>query len=156
LAFTFGLLYILAHSLAKAGLFLCAGIVEHKTGTKNINELGGLLKHMPVCATAYLACAFSIIGLAPFLGFWPKLGIVWLAIKEGRLIAATFAVVGALFTMFYLMRLFHKVFLGEVKIQAQEGKNSLMVYIVAILGALSLLLGLVVKLPLNLISGLIR
>ncbi len=38
-----GLLYILMHGLAKGGLFLCAGIVEQKTHTKDIRQMGGLI-----------------------------------------------------------------------------------------------------------------
>lgn len=150
------LLYILAHSLAKAGLFLCAGIIEHKTSTKDINALGGLIKTMPLVALAYILCAFSIIGIPPLLGFWPKFMLVLSAIKQGYILAASMAVLGALFTLFYLMRLFNKVFLGEEKIQVKEEAGSPMVVVVVILGVLSLLLGLVVSLPLNFINLILR
>ena len=43
-----GLLFILMHGLAKAGLFLCAGIIEQNTKTKDITQLGGLFQVMPV------------------------------------------------------------------------------------------------------------
>lgn len=150
------LLYILAHSLAKAGLFLCAGIIEHKTSTKDINALGGLIKTMPLVALAYILCAFSIIGIPPLLGFWPKLMLVLSAIKQGYIVAASIAVLGALFTLFYLMRLFSKVFLGEEKMQAREEAGSPMVVVVLILGALSLLLGLAVGLPVNFLNLILR
>jgi NADH:ubiquinone oxidoreductase subunit 5 (subunit L)/multisubunit Na+/H+ antiporter MnhA subunit len=150
------LVYILAHSLAKAGLFLCAGIIEHKTGTKDITALGGLLKHMPYTATAYLLCAFSIIGLPPFLGFWPKFAVLLSAFETGHIAAGVFAITGALFTLFYLFRLFDKVFLGEEKIKAEEGRNSIMVTIVLVFGILSLLLGLLVKFPINLLGAVLK
>jgi NADH:ubiquinone oxidoreductase subunit 5 (subunit L)/multisubunit Na+/H+ antiporter MnhA subunit len=150
------LLYILAHSLGKAGLFLCAGIIEQKTHTKNISELGGLYKTMPLTAAAYLMCTFSIIGLPPFLGFWPKFMTVLFTVKEGYVIAGILALVGALATLLYLVRLFNFVFLGEMKIKAEEGKRSVMVFVVMVLGVASLLLGLVVKLPFGLIARLIQ
>lgn len=156
ISFKVALVYILAHSLAKAGLFLCAGIVEQKSGTKDIDELGGLAKSMPYTALAYLLCAFSIIGIPPFLGFWPKLMVVLLSIKSGYILAGLAAVSGALLTLFYLMRLFNRVFLGEVKIPAQEGKNSIMVLVVLALGGLSLALGILFRLPFNFVSNLIR
>lgn len=155
-AFKVALLYILAHSLAKAGLFLCAGIIERKTGTKDISQLGGLLKTMPLTAIAYLLCAFSIIGIPPFLGFWPKFLLVLELARQGYVLAAVMAIVGAVFTMFYLFRLFDKVFLGEEKIPACEDRRSPMVYVVLALGVLSLILGLVFKLPFNLVSLLIK
>jgi NADH:ubiquinone oxidoreductase subunit 5 (subunit L)/multisubunit Na+/H+ antiporter MnhA subunit len=43
LAVAGGLLYIMIHGLSKAGLFLCAGIVEHNCKTKDIRQLGGLM-----------------------------------------------------------------------------------------------------------------
>ena len=52
-----GLLYILMHGLSKAGLFLCAGIVEHNCRTKDIRRLGGLMKTMPLTAFSFLLCA---------------------------------------------------------------------------------------------------
>ncbi len=153
LSLKIALLYILAHSLAKAGLFLCAGIVEHESGTKDINELGGLAKTMPLTATAFLLSAFSIVGIPPFLGFWPKFMVVVTALTTGHAIAGVFAIIGALFTLLYLFRLFDKVFLGGQKISAREGKNSLMVLVVMILGVLSVLLGLLFKLPLNFLNA---
>ena len=59
------LLYILMHGLAKAGLFLSAGIVEQNAGTKDITKLGGLLRTMPVTAVSFLFCAFSVMGIPP-------------------------------------------------------------------------------------------
>ncbi|HTY44500.1 MAG TPA: NADH-quinone oxidoreductase subunit L [Patescibacteria group bacterium] len=150
------LVYILAHSLAKAGLFLCAGIVEHKTGTKDIHELGGLLPYMPYTAAAYLLCAFSIIGIPPLLGFWPKFMVVMLAVKSGHILAGVLAVAGALATLLYLMRLFNKVFLGQVRIKASEDKNSPMVWVVLVLAAASLALGLGFKVPFHFVMALIK
>jgi NADH:ubiquinone oxidoreductase subunit 5 (subunit L)/multisubunit Na+/H+ antiporter MnhA subunit len=150
------LVYILAHSLAKAGLFLCAGIVEHKTGTKDIHELGGLLAYMPYTAAAYLLCAFSIIGIPPLLGFWPKFLVVVLAVRSGHILAGVLAVVGALGTLLYLMRLFNKVFLGQPRIKVAEDKNSPMVWVVLVLAVLSLALGVGFSVPFNFVMALVK
>lgn len=156
LSIQIALVYILAHSLAKAGLFLCAGIIEHKTGTKDINQLGGLLKFMPYTGLAYLFCAFSIIGIPPFFGFWPKLMTILLLVKSGHLVAGIFAVLGAVFTLFYLMRLFNRVFLGTLRIKAEEGRKSVMVWVVLIFGGLSLILGIMYKVPFDFVSRIMR
>jgi NADH:ubiquinone oxidoreductase subunit 5 (subunit L)/multisubunit Na+/H+ antiporter MnhA subunit len=155
ISFKVALVYILAHSLAKAGLFLCAGIIEHKTGTKDINRLGGLLKTMPYVALAYILCAFSIIGIPPFLGFWPKFMTILLAFQARYSWAGILAVIGALLTLFYLMRLFDKVFLGQGQIVVREEKNSWMLYVVLALGVLSLAFGLGIKILFNLLTSII-
>jgi NADH:ubiquinone oxidoreductase subunit 5 (subunit L)/multisubunit Na+/H+ antiporter MnhA subunit len=148
--------YILAHSLAKAGLFLSAGIVEHETGTKDITNLGGLIKTMPKTGLAYMLCAFSIIGIPPFLGFWPKFIVIIMTIQEGYIFAGALAVAGALFTLFYLFRLFREVFLGEQGSEGSERGAGVMVYSVLFLGAVSLLLGLFPKMAFNFLNQVVK
>jgi len=155
-AFKIALVYILAHSLAKAGLFLCCGIIEHKSGTKDINRLGGLLKTMPCTAIAYILCAFSIIGIPPFLGFWPKFMTLLGVFQAGYIFAGILAVAGAVLTLFYLMRLFDRVFLGEIQISVKEERHSLMNYVVLAFGILSLVLGFAIRPLFNLLNLIIK
>jgi hydrogenase-4 component B len=60
---------VLNHSIFKSLLFMGAGVVVHKTGTKSINALGGLLKNMKITGAAFLIGALAISGLPPFNGF---------------------------------------------------------------------------------------
>src|SRR5690606_31254248 len=64
--------YLLAHALYKGALFLMAGAVDHATGTRDINELAGLARAMPVVAFAALAAALSMAGIPPLFGFIAK------------------------------------------------------------------------------------
>ena len=140
------LLFILMHGLAKAGLFLCAGIVIHAVHTKDIREMGGLIKTMPVTAVAFLACAFSVIGIPPFGGFFSKFLVILGTVQAGRPWVAAMALFTAVLTMYYLFKVFSLVFLGEAKHPAPERTKS-MVYVVAILAVLSLAAGLFVAYP---------
>ncbi|MCL2879607.1 MAG: NADH-quinone oxidoreductase subunit L [Treponema sp.] len=141
-----GLLYILMHSIAKGGLFLCAGVVEHNAGTKDVRKLGGLWKTMPVTAVSFLLCAFSVMGIPPFGGFFSKFMVIGGAVQSGKpWIAAVFAA-GAVLTFIYMLRAFALVFMGEMKTQAREGSRS-MVASVAALAALSLAGGLFIFFP---------
>ncbi|MBO0663531.1 putative monovalent cation/H+ antiporter subunit A [Jiella sp. MQZ9-1] len=65
-------LYLIAHSLFKGGLFMVAGSVDHGAHTREIDRLGGLAKHMPITFVAALFCAFSMGGVTPFIGFLAK------------------------------------------------------------------------------------
>lgn len=69
LGFAGGLLHVLNHALFKGLLFLGAGAVAHATGTRNIEQLGGLLKRMHWTGLAFLAGSVAICGLPPFNGF---------------------------------------------------------------------------------------
>ena len=141
-----GLLYILMHSLGKGGLFLCAGIVEHNAHTKDIRQLGGLIKTMPLTAVSFLLCAFSIMGLPPFGGFFSKYMVISGAVRaEEPWIAAVF-VIGAVMTVIYLLRVFVKVFMGEAKTPANEGSGQMVGSVVG-LAALSLAAGLFISFP---------
>jgi len=145
------LLFILMHGLAKAGLFLCAGIVIHATHTKDIREMGGLIKTMPVTAVAFLLCAFSVIGIPPFGGFFSKFLVIMGTLQAGQIWLAGTALFTAVLTMFYLLKVFSLVFLGEAKHPAPE-KTKSMVFVVATLAVLSLAAGLLVSYPMKLVN----
>jgi NADH:ubiquinone oxidoreductase subunit 5 (subunit L)/multisubunit Na+/H+ antiporter MnhA subunit len=112
-AFVGGILYILMHSVAKGGLFLCAGIIEQNTHTKDINQMGGLFRSMPVTGTAFALCSLSVMGIPPFGGFFSKYLVFAGAAQNGNLAVLLMFLVGAVMTLLYLVRLFYKVFLGE-------------------------------------------
>ena len=69
LGFAGALFHVLNHSLFKGLLFLGAGSVVHATGTRNLEQLGGLLKRMPWTGATFLAGSVAICGLPPFNGF---------------------------------------------------------------------------------------
>ena len=62
-------MHVFNHSIFKSLLFMGAGSVLHKAKTKNIEELGGLMKRMPVTGRSFLAGSVAISGLPPFSGF---------------------------------------------------------------------------------------
>lgn len=63
------LYHLLNHSIFKGLLFMGAGSILFSTHTKNIEELGGLIKKMPVMAMLFLIGVLSISALPPFSGF---------------------------------------------------------------------------------------
>jgi len=67
------LLHVWNHALFKALLFLSAGSVLHATGTREMDQLGGLAKRMPRTAFAFLLGAVAICGLPPLNGFVSEL-----------------------------------------------------------------------------------
>lgn len=150
LALVGALLYILMHGLAKAGLFLCAGIIEHSTHTKDITQMGGLMKKLPITAISFLFCAFSVMGIPPFGGFFSKYNVLTAAFISGHYGVAFLFLFGAILTMVYLLRLFRMVFLGEMgrsSINASHEHSWVMVGSVALLALLSLLGGIFIHYP---------
>lgn len=64
--------YLIAHALYKGTLFLVAGAIDHGTGTRNIDEIGGLRKFMPITTIAATLAALSMAGVLPLFGFIGK------------------------------------------------------------------------------------
>jgi hydrogenase-4 component B len=69
LGFAGGLLHVLNHAIFKSLLFMGAGMVLHKTGTRTIDLLGGLIKRMKITGTTFLIGSLAISGLPPLNGF---------------------------------------------------------------------------------------
>ena len=69
IAFIAAFYHMINHSVYKALLFLGAGTLDDRTGTRDLNELGGLIRRMPWTAACFLAGALSIAALPPFNGF---------------------------------------------------------------------------------------
>lgn len=146
------ILYIMAHGLAKGGLFLCAGIVEHGTHTKDMTKMGGLIKKMPVTAIVYATCALSIAGIPPLAGFFAKDFVITGLFEGGHPIIATMAILTAILTLMYMLKSFHLVFLGAPRGESHHEGSPIMVGVVAVLALLTLVSGLGLQLPWNLAS----
>lgn len=63
------LLHTLNHALFKSILFLAAGAVYRMTGTRNMEELGGLARRLPLTWLAFAVASAAIIGVPPLNGF---------------------------------------------------------------------------------------
>jgi hydrogenase-4 component B len=69
IAFIAAFYHLINHSVYKALLFLGAGTVDDRAGTRDLNKLGGLIHRMPWTAACFLTGALSIAALPPFNGF---------------------------------------------------------------------------------------
>ena len=118
-----GIFHMLNNTIYKTCLFLCAGSVEKKTGTTELDKLGGLSKAMPLTFFATIIAALSISGVPPFNGFFSKWMIYQGLIQQmadGRWqVAVVFFLVAAMFgsalTLASFIKVIHSVFLGQSK-----------------------------------------
>jgi multicomponent Na+:H+ antiporter subunit D len=100
-----GLYHLINHALFKSLLFLNAGTVEYATGTRNLNQLGGLNRAIPVTGATSLVASMSIAGIPPFNGFWSKLIIIQACIQGGFHEFAAVAVAMSIVTLAYQLRM---------------------------------------------------
>jgi len=121
-----GIIHLVNHALFKGLLFLGAGIVVYVTGTRKLDELGGLGKEIPVVFGSVLIGALSLAGVPPLNGFYSKWIIYQATIDFGRgfapflLVAALF---GSTLSVIYISKFIYSAFLGgrETEIKRLPG-----------------------------------
>jgi NADH-quinone oxidoreductase subunit L len=89
-------------------------------GTRNMADMGGLRKRMPVTYIAFLCSTLAISGVPPFVGFWSKDLIITelsLANLNAQLVLL---LVASVLTSFYMFRALFKVFFGPESEMAQQ------------------------------------
>lgn len=129
-----GLFHMLNNAIYKSCLFLSGGAVEKRTGTTELEQLGGLAKLMPITFVTFLIAAFATSGVPPFNGFASKWMVYQGLIESGNkgyglwviwLIAAIFA---SALTLATFMKALHAVFLGQpstgLRVAGREGRET--------------------------------
>ena len=140
------MLFLFVHAFYKAALFMIAGFIDKKTGTRDWRDLGGLARSMPITFVFAVLASLSMAGLPPMLGFLGK-ELIYEAKVQSPVIAPYVLVLGvagnALMIAVALFFLF-KVFLGKAKNQVQIKVKTDWAYIIGpgILALLSLFFGL--------------
>ncbi len=149
---TSGLLYILAHAVAKSGLFFATGVVEDAAGTGELGQLGGWARVSPALAAAAGVLTLSVMGLPPTLGFFAKLGVVLAAVRI-NLLYGVGALVAALFTMLYLSRFYARIFLGAGDTLRSDKISGMAIGLVIVMAVISIAAGIFWFVPVRFFEG---
>ncbi len=141
-----GIFYCVSHGLFKGTLFLCAGVVQHATGTRDLRRLGGLAARLPNTARVWLAASAAIVGVPLTNGFVAKWLLYTAALDAGHVVAVLIAWLGSVFSGFYILKATVSVFYGETPSwlrdrNVEEAVPSMQIGMGA-LGALCILFGL--------------
>ena len=78
-----GLLHLMSHAVSKGCLFLVAGIFICKLGKRNVTELKGVGKQMPVTMWCFMLASLSLVGIPPMGGFTSKWALAAAALGDG-------------------------------------------------------------------------
>jgi len=119
-----GLFHLFNHALAKGLLFLNSGSVQQATGTRNLEEMGGLAKRMPVTAATSLIGSLSIAGVPPLSGFWSKLIIIIALVQSNEWFLAVVAVLASVLTLWYYLLIQRKAFFGKLNERWKDVKEA--------------------------------
>ncbi|MFT7647474.1 MAG: multicomponent Na+:H+ antiporter subunit A [Candidatus Poriferisodalaceae bacterium] len=104
---------LIAHALFKAALFLVVGEIDIRTGTRDIEQLGGLWRSMPITFAVAVISGLSMAGAPPLLGFTAKEAAIEAVLKlDGleQLLVGLGVIGGSVLTVAYTMRFLITVF----------------------------------------------
>ncbi|MGQ9817961.1 MAG: complex I subunit 5 family protein [bacterium] len=124
LAIMGALFHILNHALAKGLLFLNSGSIEHSTGTRALDKMGGLGKKMPFTAATTVVGSLSIAGVPPLNGFWSKLFIIIGLIQAHKYGFAFVAVLASIITLWYYILIQRRAFFGKLNEALKEVREA--------------------------------
>jgi len=126
------LFHVLNHGLFKGLLFFNAGSMLHATGTQDLNQMGGLMKFMPLTAVTALIASFSISGVPLFNGFASKWNIYVATIEGGASVrylplCAIVAMVTSALTLASFIKFFGVSFLSRTsaRVKAEASRRAL-------------------------------
>jgi NADH-quinone oxidoreductase subunit M len=112
LALQGALVYIVAHGLFSAALFIILGYVEEREGTRSLVRLGGLGNANPRLAGALCIAALAALGLPGLAGFVGELVILIGVYEAGLVWPAVVALIAIVLASAYMLRLFQGVMNG--------------------------------------------
>jgi formate hydrogenlyase subunit 3/multisubunit Na+/H+ antiporter MnhD subunit len=150
-----GLLHILNYALCQAALLLSVFAVQHRTGTTDLNKLGGLVSRMPLSFLVLLCGIIGLAGLPPMNGFVSKWLVYRSLLDQGMPLLFLGAIIGTLGTILSVYKLIHNMFLGQLRVEHEHIREApwSMMLPMLILAALIFLTGLLPGIPLTWVAS---
>jgi multicomponent Na+:H+ antiporter subunit D len=105
-----GMTHIAMHAFGKITLFFCAGAIFVATGKKNISEMVGIGKRMPVTMIAFFIGSLSVIGLPPTGGFFSKWYLVLGTLQADQMVMLFVLLGSSLLNAAYFLPVVYKAF----------------------------------------------
>ena len=152
IAFVAVIFYLIHDVIVKSNVFMITGVILKMRETVDITRLGSILKDYPKFSFVVALVLFSLIGIPPLSGFWPKILLFQETFKQENYFLLAGLIVASFVTLFVVVRIWSEAFWKESpKTITDEidhfapfsnaGKFALIAPIVA-LSAVTLLIGL--------------
>lgn len=146
LGWTSALYHAVHHLGFKAMLFLVIAGVIHRTGTRQMYQMGGLIHRMPFSFLVAMLGIIALSGVPPMGGFVGKWTLYIALMEKGWLFLTALMMFSSLVAFLYLYRFIHTVFLGQLKTRHQAVREAPLPYLLG-QGLLLALVGVVTVWP---------
>ncbi|HUE78107.1 MAG TPA: NADH-quinone oxidoreductase subunit NuoN [Sphingomicrobium sp.] len=132
------LFYMAVYVVMTLGAFLCVLRMRTKDGepTERIDDLAGLSQARPGFAAAMAIFMFSLAGVPPLFGFWPKLLVFNAAVDAGLVALAVAGIVGTVVGAYYYLRIVKVMYFDEAQsplVRTRAPLERLMILVAALL-----------------------
>ena len=150
LGITGSVLMWIPHALGETILFLMAGSIILRTGTRSMSNLGGIARKMPYTATFAMIGVLTLIGVPPTSGFMAEWIMFTGALQTGtenmdsfRVVLFSLAILSTILTSAYLLVMYKKIFFGKIspRFEKLRDVNRYAVIPMAFIAGLSLFVG---------------
>ncbi len=116
-----GIFHIFNHALYKGLLFLTAGAIIYKAGTRDLNKMGGLGRDMRFTAIFFIIGALAIAGVPPMNGFSSKL-LIYESVFRFNPVIGAIAMLVSLLTLASFVKVFYSAFMGPKRSDMKGGE----------------------------------
>lgn len=108
------MIYIPFHGFMKITLFLCAGAILVASGKKDISEMAGIGRAMPITMLAFTVGALGMCGAPPVAGFISKWFLAIGAIQSGQMVFLALLLIASLLDVVYFYPIIRKAFFEKM------------------------------------------
>lgn len=105
-----GLVFLVAHALAKSAIFLAAGNIVQAIGHDEIRGLEGITHHLPLSMAGFAIATVSLVGLPPTAGFLGKWFLIRAAISGGQWWWVAVITIGTVLGAAYVLKVMSRAF----------------------------------------------
>ncbi|MBW1962448.1 MAG: monovalent cation/H+ antiporter subunit D family protein [Deltaproteobacteria bacterium] len=113
---TGAMIHIAMHAFGKITLFFCAGAIFVATGLRNISEMTGLGRKMPVTFACFLIGSLSVIGLPPCGGFISKWYLLLGTLEADRLLMLFVLLSSSVLNAAYFLPVVYRAYFGNPQV----------------------------------------
>lgn len=119
-----GAVFYLFHDiLVKTNMFLIAGLIRQLRGSMNMKLLGGIYKEYPKISLLIAIVLFSLVGIPPLSGFWPKIYLLEAGFDTKSFVLTGAIIAGSFVTLYVIARMWSEVFWKDASTQERIQDN---------------------------------
>jgi proton-translocating NADH-quinone oxidoreductase chain N len=137
------LLHVFNHALMKGAAFLCAGTIIYRLETRNLNEMSGVGRKMPITAIFFGISLFALIGMPPLNGFISELTLLTATMQSNVGWLGAAIVLNSILSSAYYLRVLRTLIQPNLSEVAQKAKEApaLMLIPIGVMVALIIVFG---------------